>query len=89
MIALVQRVDSAEVQINKKFYNRINQGLLIFLGISQDDSIQDINYLTDKIIHFRIFNDPKNKMNLSVLDINGSILLISQFTLVIRDQTRQ
>ena len=82
MIALLQRVDSAEVHINKQIYNNINKGLLIFLGIKQNDSLKDINYLIDKIINLRIFNDDKNKMNLSIADIKGEILLISQFTLL-------
>ena len=82
MIALLQRVTSASVHINQQNYNTINQGLLIFLGIGHNDSIQDINYLVDKIINFRIFNDSKEKMNLSITDIQGEILLISQFTLL-------
>ena len=62
MIVLLQRVDSAEVYIKKKIYSKINQGLLIFLGIQNDDSIKDIDYLINKIIHLRIFNDDNNKM---------------------------
>ena len=82
MIVLLQRVDSAEVYIKQKIYNKINQGLLIFLGIQNDDSIKDIDYLINKIIHLRIFNDNNNKMNLSITDIQGEILLVSQFTLL-------
>ena len=82
MIALLQRVNSAEVQINQQIHNNINNGLLIFLGIKQNDSLKDINYLVDKILHLRIFNDDKDKMNLSIIDIQGEILIISQFTLL-------
>jgi len=82
MIALLQRVNSAAVYINQQNYNHINKGLLIFLGIGHNDSVKDINYLVDKIINFRIFNDNKGKMNLSILDRELEILLISQFTLL-------
>ena len=82
MIALLQRVNSAAVYINQENYNNINQGLLIFLGINCNDSIQDIDYLLNKIVNLRIFDDSKNKMNLSISDIRGEILLVSQFTLL-------
>ena len=82
MIILLQRVSSAEVHIKKKLYNGINKGLLIFLGIENNDSIRDIDYLIDKIIHLRIFNNNNNKMNLSITDVQGEILLVSQFTLL-------
>ena len=82
MIALLQRVDSAEVHINKEVYNKINSGLLVLLGIDKNDKLSDIKYLVDKIIHLRIFNDDKDKMNLSIIDIQGEILIISQFTLL-------
>ena len=82
MIAIVQRVSSAKVSINNKKYNKINKGLLILLGVSKDDSIKDINYLIHKITKLRIFNDNMDKMNLSISDINGDIMVISQFTLL-------
>ena len=82
MITLLQRVDSAEVHINKEIYNKINSGLLVLLGIDKNDKLSDIKYLVDKIIHLRIFNDDKDKMNLSIIDIQGEILIISQFTLL-------
>ena len=82
MITLLQRVDSAEVHINKEVYNKINSGLLVLLGIDKNDKLSDIKYLVDKIIHLRIFNDDKDKMNLSIIDIQGEILIISQFTLL-------
>ena len=81
MRALLQRVNSAEVHINNQIYNQINKGLLILLGIGKNDDIKDIQYLIDKIINLRIFNDNKNKMNLSIVDIKGDILIVSQFTL--------
>ena len=82
MIAILQRVTSAQVYINEKIYNKINKGLLIFLGISQDDTKEDIKYLINKIIELRIFNDINNKMNLSITNIKGDILVVSQFTLL-------
>ena len=82
MIAIVQRVSSAKVSINNKKYNKINKGLLVLLGVSKDDSIKDINYLIHKITKLRIFNDNMDKMNLSISDINGDIMVISQFTLL-------
>ena len=82
MVVLLQRVKSAEILINQKLHQKINQGLLVLLGINKEDSHQDIDYLIDKIIHLRIFNDSNNKMNLSILDINGEIIIVSQFTLI-------
>ena len=82
MIAIVQRVTSAKVSINNKKYNKINKGLLVLLGIDKDDSEQDINYLIHKVTKLRIFNDDMNKMNLSISDINGDIMVVSQFTLL-------
>ena len=81
MRALLQRVNSAEVHINNQIYSQINKGLLILLGIGKNDDIKDIQYLIDKIINLRIFNNNQNKMNLSIKDMNGSALVISQFTL--------
>ena len=78
MKALIQRVKSAKIDIDKETISSINKGLLIFIGIYFDDTINDINKLYNKIIHLRIFKD-KNKLN--VQDINGEILLVSQFTL--------
>ena len=78
MKALIQRVKSAKIDIDKETISSINKGLLIFIGIYFDDTINDINKLYNKIIHLRIFKD-KNKLN--VQDINVEILLVSQFTL--------
>ena len=82
MIAVLQRVKSAQVNINNKQYSKINNGLLILLGINKIDTITDIEYLINKIVQLRIFNDDDDKMNLSVSDINGDILIVSQFTLL-------
>ena len=82
MIAILQRVKAAEVLIQNQQYNAIEKGLLILLGVSNGDTENDINYLINKIIKLRIFNDQNNKMNLSISDINGDIMVVSQFTLL-------
>ena len=82
MIAILQRVKTAEVLIQNQQYNAIEKGLLILLGVSKGDTKNDINYLINKIIKLRIFNDQNNKMNLSISDINGDIMVVSQFTLL-------
>ena len=82
MIAILQRVETAEVLIQNQQYNAIEKGLLILLGVSKGDTENDINYLINKIIKLRIFNDQNNKMNLSISDINGDIMVVSQFTLL-------
>ena len=82
MIAILQRVKTAEVLIQNQQYNAIEKGLLILLGISKGDTKNDVNYLINKIIKLRIFNDQNNKMNLSISDINGDIMVVSQFTLL-------
>ena len=82
MIAILQRVKTAEVLIRDQQYNAIEKGLLILLGVSKGDTENDINYLINKIIKLRIFNDQNNKMNLSITDINGDIMVVSQFTLL-------
>ena len=82
MIAIVQRVTSAKISINNKTYNKINRGLLVLLGIDKDDSEQDLDYLIHKVTKLRIFNDDMNKMNLSISDINGDLMVVSQFTLL-------
>ena len=81
MIAVIQRVLDAKVQINNSEERSITNGLVILLGVHKDDVEKDVTYLADKIIGLRIFNDQHNKMNHSLLDINGSVLIISQFTL--------
>ena len=79
---VVQRVLDASVIVDNKTYSSIDKGLLVLIGISKSDRFDDLDYYVKKIINMRIFNDYNNKMNQSVLDINGSILLVSQFTLL-------
>lgn len=81
MRAVIQRVSSASVTIEDKLYSSIGNGLLIFLGIEDADQLEDIDWLCQKLINLRIFNDDHGVMNLSVKDINGDFLVISQFTL--------
>ncbi|HNZ27751.1 MAG TPA: D-aminoacyl-tRNA deacylase [Spirochaetota bacterium] len=81
MRSVVQRVKTAGVSINNQVYSSINNGLLCLLGISPEDGEEDIKYMVDKITNLRIFQDDSNKMNKSLIDINGEILVVSQFTL--------
>ncbi len=81
MRAVIQRVSEASVFINNQIRGKIRQGLLIFLGIEDSDNQKDIEWLSGKIVKLRIFRDQDGIMNLSVKDIDGEILLISQFTL--------
>ncbi|MBO8139698.1 MAG: D-tyrosyl-tRNA(Tyr) deacylase [Thermosipho sp. (in: Bacteria)] len=81
MRAVVQRVSEASVEVDNKIIGKINNGLLVLLGVGKDDSEEDIKYLAEKIIHLRIFDDKDGKMNLSLLDVNGELLIVSQFTL--------
>jgi len=81
MIAVVQRVKSASVTVDGEIISKISHGYLILLGVSKDDSEVDAQILSDKISTFRIFSDDKKNMNLSIQDVSGSILVVSQFTL--------
>lgn len=81
MIAVIQRVSSCSVEINKSIKSSINKGLLVLLGIEDADSMDDIEWLTGKIVNLRIFNDEDGVMNVSVKDEGGDILVVSQFTL--------
>ena len=81
MKVIIQQVECAKVLIDNKLYSSIDKGMLIFLGIHKDDTVQDINTLVKKILKIRIFKDVKNKSNFSISDLNLSILLVSQFTL--------
>ncbi|MEO0133070.1 MAG: D-aminoacyl-tRNA deacylase [candidate division WOR-3 bacterium] len=81
MKALLQRVSTASVFINNQLVSSINKGLLILLGVGREDDEEDINYLVRKISNLRIFEDENGKLNLSVKNINGQILVVSQFTL--------
>jgi D-tyrosyl-tRNA(Tyr) deacylase len=81
MRAVVQRVSSAKVTVNGSIAGEIGVGLLVLLGVGQTDSETDVNYLALKLIGLRVFEDEIGKMNLSVRDVNGSVLVVSQFTL--------
>ncbi|TXE20825.1 D-tyrosyl-tRNA(Tyr) deacylase [Psychroflexus gondwanensis] len=81
MKIVVQRVKEASVEIGNEISGTINTGLLIFLGIENEDGQEDINWLVKKIINLRVFPDDEDKMNLSLKDIEGELLVVSQFTL--------
>lgn len=81
MKALIQRVKRASVSIGGQLYSSINSGLLVFLGVEKDDEKENAEKLAQKIINLRIFEDENDKMNLSVKDVQGEILVVSQFTL--------
>ena len=81
MRVVIQRVRKASVKINDEIVGEIQQGLLVLLGIEHVDSELDADYLIQKLIHLRIFGDDEGKMNLSVSDISGGLLIVSQFTL--------
>ncbi|MEA3548017.1 MAG: D-aminoacyl-tRNA deacylase [Thermodesulfobacteriota bacterium] len=81
MRAVAQRVSRASVSVNNKIIGSIDKGLVILLGVSGDDTKKDVLYLADKITHLRIFADDNEKMNLSLQDIQGEMLIVSQFTL--------
>jgi D-aminoacyl-tRNA deacylase len=82
MRSVVQRVDRVRVLIGDKRVSEIGKGLLVLLGIEQGDRKNDADYLSDKIMNLRIFEDENGKMNLSLLDIRGEMLVVSQFTLL-------
>ena len=81
MKVVIQRVLEASVMIDGAVHNQINQGFVVLLGIGQTDDEQDINYVAQKILGLRVFSDHEGKMNYSLDDVKGEILLISQFTL--------
>jgi D-tyrosyl-tRNA(Tyr) deacylase len=81
MIAVIQRCKRANVRVQGKSVGKIENGLVILLGVFQDDQHQDAEFLVSKITHLRIFSDDAGKMNRSIRDIQGSMLIISQFTL--------
>ncbi|WP_298782544.1 D-aminoacyl-tRNA deacylase [uncultured Polaribacter sp.] len=81
MKIVIQRVSLASVTVDQKKVADINKGLLILLGIVADDTQQDIDFLVRKIVNLRIFNDEKGVMNTSLLDIDGDVIVVSQFTL--------
>lgn len=81
MKVVIQRVSEASVTIDSQIVAQINKGLLILVGIESEDNLKDINWLVSKIVYLRIFGDANNIMNLSVKDIGGEIIVVSQFTL--------
>lgn len=81
MRVVVQRVKHASVAINGTVNGKINNGFLVLLGVQSTDSEQDVDYLVKKVTNLRIFSDENDKMNLSLKDVNGELLIVSQFTL--------
>lgn len=81
MIALIQRVKWAKVEVENQVVGEISHGLLVLLGVEQDDDLAKADRLLDKVLHYRIFADEQGKMNLNVQQAGGSLLVVSQFTL--------
>ena len=81
MRAVVQRVDHASVTVDEKITGEVQKGLLVLLGVAEGDTDKDLAYIIDKVCGMRIFEDEAGKMNLSVKDVGGAILAVSQFTL--------
>jgi D-tyrosyl-tRNA(Tyr) deacylase len=81
MRAIIQRTAQSSVKVDEQIIAEIGQGLTILLGVGMEDTEEDAMYLAEKIVNLRIFSDNSGKMNLSVLDINGDLLVVSQFTL--------
>ncbi len=82
MRAVIQRVSRSTVTVGEKTIGRIDAGLLVLLGVATGDQPSDADYLADKIVHLRIFEDDHGKMNRSLIDTNGQMLIVSQFTLL-------
>ncbi|MDI6777505.1 MAG: D-aminoacyl-tRNA deacylase [Syntrophales bacterium] len=82
MRSVVQRVDGARISVDGRLISSIGRGILVFLGVERGDSVADADYLLEKIINLRIFEDGEGKMNLSLLDISAEMLVVSQFTLL-------
>jgi D-tyrosyl-tRNA(Tyr) deacylase len=82
MRAVIQRVDRACVRINNQEFSSIKEGILLLLGVEKEDTTADADYILEKTINLRIFEDEQDKMNRSLIDVNGSLMVISQFTLL-------
>ncbi|MCR8745480.1 D-aminoacyl-tRNA deacylase [Romboutsia lituseburensis] len=81
MRAVVQRVSSSKVTVDENVTGEISKGLLVLLGVTHEDTSKDVDYMIDKILNLRIFEDDNEKMNLSLKDVGGELLVVSQFTL--------
>ena len=81
MKIIVQRVNFAEIFVNNKFKGKIQKGIVAYIGITNGDSVKDIDFCIDKLINLRIFDDESGKLNLSVKNINGNLLIVSNFTI--------
>ncbi len=81
MKVVLQRVNDAKLLIDSKAYSEIGIGLVVLLGIEENDNLEDVNWLVGKIVNLRIFSDHEDKMNNSLLDVAGELLVVSQFTL--------
>ena len=82
MRAVIQRVKESSVSVNNEIIGKIGSGLMVLLGVAETDRVGDADYLADKIVNLRIFEDENHKMNRSLLDIGGEMLVVSQFTLL-------
>ena len=82
MRAVIQRVQQSSVKVDDQIVGQIGSGLLVLLGVSKNDGTKDVDYMVNKIIHLRIFEDSNGKMNRSLLDTGGELLAVSQFTLL-------
>ena len=82
MKALIQRVSCAQVEVNNQITGQIDQGLLVFIGIEKYDEFAEVDKMIKRLLSYRVFYDADDKMNLSVIDVKGGVLLVSQFTLV-------
>ena len=82
MLGLIQRVSEAQVRVQDEVVGEIGPGLLVFLGVEKTDSRAQVDKLLNKVLNYRLFGDDKDHMNLSLLDVGGELLVVSQFTLV-------
>lgn len=82
MIALIQRVSNAKVEVDGEIVGKIGKGLLVLLGVEKDDDRQKADKLAEKVLNYRVFSDADDKMNLNVQQVAGEVLVVSQFTLV-------